>query len=235
MPSPPFSKGSLADHRPASMTDITGTQAVYASPWSTAQYEIKPDSSLPLIHVQIPDNARLDDSLNTTDLKDIWFCSRSSGCECPPETIDTVPGNQPLGPHPLLGMAAASQTSQGIVSFHDIDEFCRREKPFGIGGTWNGSYQSTKYKKVHGSFRVTFVTDKKHPTVFTGSIVIANSDCTTNGELSGHLNGGKITFGTLRANGRNVTFAGNVSGDSMAGVYSSPACGRDLGHWEATR
>jgi hypothetical protein len=234
MVSPPISKSNLAQHRPASMTDVTDSQVVYANPWTTAQYKVKTNNDTPLIHFAIERYGRLDDKRNLTSLGDKWFCSLPQGCQCPPGEIDTVPGHEPIDPDPLLGLSAGGGLTTGSVTYHTIDDFCRHKPSTGIGGTWTGSYQSSKYSRVRGTFRVTFIVSKRNPSTFTGSIAIAGSDCVTHGTLSGNISDNKITFGVLNAQKR-IGYTGRITRNSMSGAYTSPSCGRDAGSWEASR
>jgi hypothetical protein len=234
---PKVEKSGLAQHRPASMTDVVDSQTVYANPWTTAQYKIKTSSDKPLIHVAITGYGRLDDKRNITNLGDAWFCSLPQGCKCPPGSVDTVPANEPIDPDPLLGLSAGGGMTTGSVTYYAIDEFCTHKNPTGIGGTWTGSYRSSVYSEVHGTFRATFIVGKKDPAAFTGSITIAGSPCVTHGTLSGRINGNQITFGVVNAEKR-ISYTGVISGSTLSGGYTAesvPTCKGDTGGWDASR
>jgi len=69
---------------------------------------------------------------------------------------------------------------------------------------------------------------------FTGTIRIADSGCVSNGTVTAAADGTTITIGAVQAE-EEIDFRGEVAGDHMSGIYSSPAaCGNDTGTWEAT-
>jgi hypothetical protein len=235
MVSPPVAKLGLAKMPPASMTDITGTQVVYALPWTTAQYRVKADPDHPVISFQIAGPARLSDIENFTELKSAWFCTSSAPCTCPPGRAGAIPPTKSLEPDALLGLAAAAEITRGQVTYYSLDDFCAGKKPTGINGTWDGSYQSSQYPSTHGTFTVTFT---QNGAKFAGTIHIRNSPCVTGGRLSGRINGDKISFGVVVAQ-KVINYAGTLSGNRMSGSYSAPTvaagCNTDHGVWSASR
>ncbi|MGK2954838.1 MAG: hypothetical protein ACSLFI_04090, partial [Solirubrobacterales bacterium] len=152
---------------------------------------------------------------------------------CPVGDLSTIPTHEPVGPNALLGLAAAGGITRGNVSYFDLDTFCR-STPKGVGGTWTGSYRSTVYPRVRGTFRMTLTVRKKVPSNFTGIIRIAGSDCVANGSLSGSVNGSQIRFGVVNAQ-RRIGYTGTVERNSMAGSFTAPGCGDDAGTWQARR
>lgn len=131
MASPPISKPSLRQLRPASMTEVKDSQVVYANPWTTAQYEIKQNTDKPIVHAAIAGPARLSDMFNYTTLKDGWYCMDPGACESPPGKVCMVPNTEPLEPDALLGLSAGDQTTAGGVTFYSPEDFCRDDKKTG--------------------------------------------------------------------------------------------------------
>ena len=101
-----------------------------------------------------------------------------------------------------------------------------------IAGGWDGTYQSTKFPKVAGTFHVTFT---QAGATISGTVRIDSSDCVSDGTVNGNVSRDKISFGAVKAQ-EIITFSGTISSTSMSGQYhSGVTCGNDSGTWAATR
>jgi hypothetical protein len=90
-----------------------------------------------------------------------------------------------------------------------------------LSGNWSGQYS--------GAFTGTFKLSWQQ----TGSTLSGNIDLSTSGttNLTGTVNGSKITFGTVGSQA--ITYTGTVSGSSMSGSYQ--VNGGPGGNWSATK
>jgi hypothetical protein len=111
---------------------LTGPAPVKAEPYTLSPYELSPKTfslQKPLLHVQIDGDARLGDrSIDTTDLKDAWFCLRKA-CACPVGQQGKPPPAPPLGPLVFLGLTGGSRGSKGTISTVSLKEYCRKRQP----------------------------------------------------------------------------------------------------------
>lgn len=90
-----------------------------------------------------------------------------------------------------------------------------------LSGKWAGQYS--------GAFTGTFhLTWQQKGTTLSGTITLSTAGTVP---LNGHVNGSKISFGTVGSAA--ITYKGTVSGDSMSGTYTvSGAAG---GNWSGHR
>ena len=101
----------------------------------------------------------------------------------------------------------------------------------GLEGTWNGTYASTTFAGLTGTFTLDFTIDGN---TLVGTVDI-DSDCVSTGTINGQVAGSDITFGVVKG-AETITFTGSMSGPSISGDYhAGPACGDDSGTWTATR
>ena len=91
----------------------------------------------------------------------------------------------------------------------------------GLSGTWTGQYTGAS----QGTFSLTW---QQSGSDLTGTIDISELGSTIN--ITGKLNGDKITFGTVGSLA--ITYAGSVSGNTMSGTYQAPT---GTGTWNATK
>jgi hypothetical protein len=91
----------------------------------------------------------------------------------------------------------------------------------GVSGSWSGQYD--------GAFTGTFhLTWQQKSTALSGHITLSTSGTVP---LNGHVNGSKISFGTVGSAA--VTYEGTVDGDKMSGTYK--VGGVAGGNWSAHR
>lgn len=91
----------------------------------------------------------------------------------------------------------------------------------GLSGSWSGQYS--------GAFTGTFhLTWQQKGTTLTGTITLSTAGTAP---LNGHVNGSKISFGTVGSAA--ITYEGTVSGNSMSGTYK--VGGAAGGNWTAHR
>jgi hypothetical protein len=90
-----------------------------------------------------------------------------------------------------------------------------------LSGTWSGQYSGA----FTGTFKLTWQQ--------TGSTLSGTIDLSTDGteNLTGTVNGSKITFGTVGSQA--ITYTGTASGSSMSGTYQ--VAGQAGGNWSATK
>ena len=97
-----------------------------------------------------------------------------------------------------------------------------------VSGTWEGSYQSSSYTTMNGTFTVKIT---QQDSSLYGFISVPEMYMTEE-ELTGTIIGNAITFGDIEGE---ITFTGIVIGDSVSsGTYSYPLHG-DNGSWQATK
>ena len=101
----------------------------------------------------------------------------------------------------------------------------------GLGGIWGGEYVSTSTPGSTGTFILEWT---QSGSALSGTISVANSECVTEGTITGTVAGSQITFGAVQGTYA-IAYEGTVSGDSMSGTYSSPSCGNAAGTWQAAK
>ncbi len=138
MRSPLDGRDYPTSHRP---TSVDSSSTFTLKPWSTAQLEIGPGSSGPLIEIHLDQSvgARFGVSKNyvDSDITSRIFCSAAdrSKCECPPEWSGHVPWT-PLPSEPYLG-AAADAIGGSVVTTYLTPEnsgYCQPPKHETCGG-----------------------------------------------------------------------------------------------------
>ena len=94
-----------------------------------------------------------------------------------------------------------------------------------LSGTWSGQYD--------GTFQGTFVLDwQQSGSNLSGTIKLSSGSGTL--DISGTVNGGTISFGTVGSQA--ITYSGSVSGDSMSGTYKVQGQSSSAGgSWSATK
>lgn len=96
----------------------------------------------------------------------------------------------------------------------------KRKHKSPLAGKWSGSYS--------GAFSGTFTLKwKQSGSKLTGSIKLSFPKGTYS--CTGHVHGGRITFGAV---GAGATYKGSVSGSSMSGTYNTRKGG---GSWSADK
>jgi hypothetical protein len=106
--------------------------------------------------------------------------------------------------------AAASPTSASTAS--------------GVSGTWTGQYS--------GSYSGTFTLSwQQTGSQLSGTIHLSFPD--TDEHITGAVNGGSISFGTVGSAA--ITYSGTVSGNSMSGTYQVHDTQGSGGPWSATK
>lgn len=105
------------------------------------------------------------------------------------------------------------------------------EAASGLGGIWGGEYVSTSTPGSTGTFILDWT---QSGSALSGTISVANSECVSEGTITGTTDGATITFGAVQGTYA-IAYEGTVSGDSMSGTYSSPSCGNAAGTWQAAK
>ena len=101
-----------------------------------------------------------------------------------------------------------------------------------LSGTWSGIWHDTSPDIASGTFTIRW---KQSGSVLAGTVSIAGTPCVHGGTIGGRLRGKKISFGAVQG-AADVAYTGAVSGNSMAGTYtSSSSCGIARGRWSATK
>jgi hypothetical protein len=130
-------------------TDIHGKGIVSTPPFTTYVYRVFVPTKTPLLHVTLQGYGRLGPGENYTDLGDAWFCTDPQGCQCPPNTIDDIPRNQPLSLNEngdtLLGISgdpASKGGTNGSLESVALTQFCKPQiqPPPPPGGGSGGSF-----------------------------------------------------------------------------------------------
>ena len=102
-----------------------------------------------------------------------------------------------------------------------------------VSGTWQFSALSQAFNTtVTGTLIM-----QQSGSALSGAAGLSGSPCATTAALKGTLNGSTLNF-TLTEGSQAVTFQGNVSGTTMAGIYFAPSGGctaGDTGTWSATQ
>jgi hypothetical protein len=138
--------GSLGSSYPeAPVQTVDAPAGVVLEPYSTAQYEVKPNALEPLIEIHLgPDvHGRFGVHNNYVDsaLKGKVFCS-GEGCTSPAASCEggspgTLPPLTPLPAEPMLGLATGEFKGSVEISYFAAQNsgFCPQPPPGGTGGS----------------------------------------------------------------------------------------------------
>jgi hypothetical protein len=99
-----------------------------------------------------------------------------------------------------------------------------------LTGAWKGTWINETPQTAVGTFTLTWA---QQGSQLFGAIGVTGSNCLSAGNVTGDVDGNKITFGAVEGNNM-ITYVGTVSGNTMSGTYSS-ACGNSKGTWSAIR
>jgi hypothetical protein len=99
-----------------------------------------------------------------------------------------------------------------------------------LTGAWKGRWTNTSPQTAAGTFVLTWA---QQGNLLFGAIGVTGSNCIDAGNVSGNLDGSKISFGAVE--GRvSILYEGVVSGTIMTGTYRSD-CGNSTGTWTAVK
>jgi hypothetical protein len=98
-----------------------------------------------------------------------------------------------------------------------------------LSGAWMGTWTNETPAAV-GTFTLTWA---QQGTLLVGAIGVTGSNCISAGNVTGNLDGNKISFGAVEGT-KTITYVGTVSGNTMTGTYSSE-CGPSKGTWSAVK
>ena len=98
-----------------------------------------------------------------------------------------------------------------------------------LSGAWMGTWTNETPAAV-GTFTLTWA---QQGTLLVGAIGVTGSNCISAGNVTGNLDGNKISFGAVEGT-KTITYVGTVSGNTMTGTYSSE-CGPSKGTWTAVK
>ncbi|HEY5945114.1 MAG TPA: hypothetical protein VIV40_06470 [Kofleriaceae bacterium] len=154
------------------------------------------------------------------------FCVKAP-CKCPD-------GLEAVGKLPALGVKSriavsgnATAGSRASVTAYSMAEFCKGPVLPQLT-VWQGTWASTKYR-IHGTFELAAtMTSSK----ITGNVKIFDSDCVSDGKVTGTITNGTVKFGTV-ASGPGVVWNGTIAGNKMEGTFTAHGCGEDVGTWSA--
>ena len=105
--------------------------------------------------------------------------------------------------------------------------------PTGLGaltGTWKGTWTNETPTAAVGTFTLTWV---QQGSLVVGALGVTGSNCISAGNVTGNVDGTKISFGAVEGN-KLITYVGTVTGNQMSGTYSSD-CGPSKGTWNAIK
>jgi hypothetical protein len=157
------------------------------------------------------------------------FCTLSKGCVCPGSSGEPPP--LPLeGDRVALAVTGGSKGATGTLSGTSLDDFCSI-----MTGTWVGTWANDPaFGNANGGFTMKAV---QKGNTFTGTTDVTGPTCVRHGTVTGTINGGTITFGSVAA-ARTVNFTGTLNGTSISGTWDAIACGLTItvtGTWQATK
>jgi len=98
-----------------------------------------------------------------------------------------------------------------------------------LSGAWMGTWTNETPAAV-GTFTLTWA---QQGTLLVGAIGVTGSNCISAGNVTGNVDGTKISFGAVEGT-KTITYVGTVSGRTMSGTYSSE-CGPSKGTWSAVK
>ncbi|MFJ6835818.1 hypothetical protein [Streptomyces sp. NPDC091209] len=96
-----------------------------------------------------------------------------------------------------------------------------------LTGKWTGNWSTSLGS---GGFTATLSQDGKR---ITGALKVDGVPCSLDGSVTGTLEGGHITFGSVNS-ARTISFTGDVDGDTMHGSFETN-CYETSGSWTAQR
>ncbi len=99
-----------------------------------------------------------------------------------------------------------------------------------LTGAWKGSWTNTSPQTAVGTFVLTWA---QQGNLVFGAIGVSGSNCIDAGNVSGQLDGSKISFGAVEGD-TSIFYEGVVSGTIMTGTYRSD-CGNSTGTWTAVK
>jgi hypothetical protein len=99
-----------------------------------------------------------------------------------------------------------------------------------LTGAWKGTWTNTTPQTAVGTFVLTWA---QQGNMLFGAIGVTGSNCITAGNVTGNVDGSKISFGAVEG-GTSIQYEGVVSGTIMTGTYRSE-CGNSSGTWTAVK
>ncbi len=99
-----------------------------------------------------------------------------------------------------------------------------------LTGAWKGTWANTAPLAAVGTFVLTWA---QQGNLVFGAIGVTGSNCIEAGNVSGNVDGTKISFGAVEGD-TEIFYEGVVSGTIMTGTYRSD-CGNSTGTWTAVK
>jgi hypothetical protein len=99
-----------------------------------------------------------------------------------------------------------------------------------LSGAWMGTWTNETPTPAVGTFTLTWA---QQGTLLVGAIGVTGSNCIAAGNVTGSVDGNKISFGAVEGT-KLITYVGTVSGNTMSGTYTSD-CGPSKGTWTAVK
>lgn len=100
-----------------------------------------------------------------------------------------------------------------------------------LTGAWRGTWINESPQRAVGTFTLTWA---QQGNLLVGAIGVAGSDCISDGDVTGNVDGDKISFGAVKGNVPLITYVGTITGNMMSGTYTSD-CGNSKGTWQAIK
>jgi len=99
-----------------------------------------------------------------------------------------------------------------------------------LTGAWKGTWTNTSPQTAVGTFVLTWA---QQGNMLFGAIGVTGSNCLDAGNVSGNVDGSKISFGAVEGD-TSIFYEGIVSGTIMTGTYRTD-CGNSTGTWTAVK
>ena len=99
-----------------------------------------------------------------------------------------------------------------------------------LTGAWKGTWTNTSPQTAVGTFVLTWA---QQGNLLFGAIGVIGSNCIDAGNVSGNVDGSKISFGAVEGD-TSIFYDGVVTGTIMTGTYRSD-CGNSTGTWTAVK
>ncbi|MCI0685626.1 MAG: hypothetical protein L0Y54_00070 [Sporichthyaceae bacterium] len=99
-----------------------------------------------------------------------------------------------------------------------------------LTGAWKGTWTNTSPQTAVGTFVLTWA---QQGNLVFGAIGVTGSNCLDAGNVTGNIDGSKISFGAVEGD-TEIFYEGIISGTIMTGTYRSD-CGNSSGTWTAVK
>ncbi len=208
-------------------TAVEGTATISTAPYTTALYEVRPQSKPRLVLVTRT-RGHVRASTSTHDIPDaggLWFCNGGK-CSCKAGETSNIPDHTNVDAYLNLALTGGSGPGAARVEYRDPAEFCGSRPR-----VWEGTWASAVYPGLAGGFRLVLGGPDSS---LAGTISITGSPCISGGSATGTIVNTQIRLGAVHAE-REVAYNGRLVGSAVAGTWTSPSCGTDRGTFSGTR